>query len=427
MPAVAEGRRPRARSNARRTKRSAGERVGRAAAAAFGDVPSRGPAASCVLSGARPAVAAAIARRSGVTTIADGGAALGSRARSHAPVLCRVRAAARHAAVAACRCDRRRRLRDLGGEHVDRMGRRAALARRRSRAPIRSDVRALGRGNGGHATLFRAADKRAGAFASARRDDARDCTAVSKATFDPRGISQPRPAAIRTSERRLETALADFIRDTPEGREADAILRSCVHCGFCTATCPTYQLLGDELDGPRGRIYLIKQVLEGARGHRQDAAASRSLPHVPQLRDDVSVGRPVRSAARHRAARSSTSDVPRTAAGAGGALDAARTPAVARRCSAARLRLGRAGRSACCRAELARPDPDARSRQARGRAPRHAAQDARAEGCVQPRAGAEHRRRDGARSRPHRHLAAACRRRLLRRAAPSPERATTKR
>ena len=61
----------------------------------------------------------------------------------------------------------------------------------------------------------------------------------------------------------MQTNLADFIKDTPEGQEADAILRSCVHCGFCTATCPTYQLLGDELDGPRGRIYLIKQVLEG--------------------------------------------------------------------------------------------------------------------------------------------------------------------
>jgi glycolate oxidase iron-sulfur subunit len=61
----------------------------------------------------------------------------------------------------------------------------------------------------------------------------------------------------------MQTNLADFIRDTDEGREADAILRSCVHCGFCTATCPTYQLLGDELDGPRGRIYLMKQVLEG--------------------------------------------------------------------------------------------------------------------------------------------------------------------
>jgi glycolate oxidase iron-sulfur subunit len=61
----------------------------------------------------------------------------------------------------------------------------------------------------------------------------------------------------------MQTSLADFIRETPEGREADAILRKCVHCGFCTATCPTYQLLGDELDSPRGRIYLIKQALEG--------------------------------------------------------------------------------------------------------------------------------------------------------------------
>jgi len=61
----------------------------------------------------------------------------------------------------------------------------------------------------------------------------------------------------------MQTALADFIRDTHEGREADAILRACVHCGFCTATCPTYLLLGDELDGPRGRIYLMKQMLEG--------------------------------------------------------------------------------------------------------------------------------------------------------------------
>jgi len=62
----------------------------------------------------------------------------------------------------------------------------------------------------------------------------------------------------------MQTSLADFIRDTPEGKEADAILRKCTHCGMCTATCPTYQLLSDELDGPRGRIYLIKQVLEGA-------------------------------------------------------------------------------------------------------------------------------------------------------------------
>jgi glycolate oxidase iron-sulfur subunit len=62
----------------------------------------------------------------------------------------------------------------------------------------------------------------------------------------------------------MQTALAPKYQGTPDGEAAQAILRKCVHCGFCTATCPTYQLLGDELDGPRGRIYLIKQVLEGA-------------------------------------------------------------------------------------------------------------------------------------------------------------------
>ncbi|MCJ0765473.1 glycolate oxidase subunit GlcF [Variovorax terrae] len=61
----------------------------------------------------------------------------------------------------------------------------------------------------------------------------------------------------------MQTNLAPEFKNTPDGAEAEAILRKCVHCGFCTATCPTYQLLGDELDGPRGRIYLIKQVLEG--------------------------------------------------------------------------------------------------------------------------------------------------------------------
>lgn len=61
----------------------------------------------------------------------------------------------------------------------------------------------------------------------------------------------------------MQTSLAAFIADSAAGREADAILRSCVHCGFCTATCPTYQLFGDEADGPRGRIYLIKNLLEG--------------------------------------------------------------------------------------------------------------------------------------------------------------------
>lgn len=61
----------------------------------------------------------------------------------------------------------------------------------------------------------------------------------------------------------MQTTLSEAARQLPRAEEAESILRSCVHCGFCNATCPTYQLLGDELDGPRGRIYLIKQVLEG--------------------------------------------------------------------------------------------------------------------------------------------------------------------
>jgi glycolate oxidase iron-sulfur subunit len=72
----------------------------------------------------------------------------------------------------------------------------------------------------------------------------------------------------------MQTNLADFIKGTADGSEADAILRKCVHCGFCTATCPTYQLLGDELDGPRGRIYLIKGMLEG------DEVTTRTQVHL---------------------------------------------------------------------------------------------------------------------------------------------------
>ncbi len=61
----------------------------------------------------------------------------------------------------------------------------------------------------------------------------------------------------------MQTRLAEFIRNSADGQEADRILRTCVHCGFCLATCPTYLVLGDELDSPRGRIYLMKQMLEG--------------------------------------------------------------------------------------------------------------------------------------------------------------------
>jgi glycolate oxidase iron-sulfur subunit len=67
----------------------------------------------------------------------------------------------------------------------------------------------------------------------------------------------------------MQTNLAPEYKNRADGLEAESILRKCVHCGFCTATCPTYQLLGDELDGPRGRIYLIKQVLEGEQPTRK--------------------------------------------------------------------------------------------------------------------------------------------------------------
>jgi glycolate oxidase iron-sulfur subunit len=67
----------------------------------------------------------------------------------------------------------------------------------------------------------------------------------------------------------MQTTLSPEYQNTADGQAAEAIVRNCVHCGFCTATCPTYQLLGDELDGPRGRIYLIKQVLEGAEPTRK--------------------------------------------------------------------------------------------------------------------------------------------------------------
>ncbi len=72
----------------------------------------------------------------------------------------------------------------------------------------------------------------------------------------------------------MQTILHPRHRGTPLGEEAEAIVRACVYCGFCTATCPTYQLTGDELDGPRGRIHLVKQLLEGR------VAGRRTLRHL---------------------------------------------------------------------------------------------------------------------------------------------------
>ena len=79
-------------------------------------------------------------------------------------------------------------------------------------------------------------------------------------SFDPEEHPQPRPDDAGGRGMKTEFSLAQLA--DPDIAEADKILRACVHCGFCTATCPTYVLLGDELDSPRGRIYLIKEMLE---------------------------------------------------------------------------------------------------------------------------------------------------------------------
>jgi glycolate oxidase iron-sulfur subunit len=95
----------------------------------------------------------------------------------------------------------------------------------------------------------------------------------------------------------METKLADWIKNTPNGDTADEILRKCVHCGFCLATCPTYQILGDELDGPRGRIYQIKQVLEGTPAQLDRCLTCRSCestcPSGVQYGHLVDIGRAV--------------------------------------------------------------------------------------------------------------------------------------
>jgi glycolate oxidase iron-sulfur subunit len=100
----------------------------------------------------------------------------------------------------------------------------------------------------------------------------------------------------------MQTTLSDSARQLPRAEEAESILRTCVHCGFCNATCPTYQLLGDELDGPRGRIYLIKQVLEGNEV-TQNPAAPGPLPVVPQLRNHLPVRGRLPQPAGHRPRR----------------------------------------------------------------------------------------------------------------------------
>ncbi len=108
----------------------------------------------------------------------------------------------------------------------------------------------------------------------------------------------------------MQTSLAPEFADTAKGKEAEAIIRKCVHCGFCNATCPTYQLLGDELDGPRGRIYLMKQLLEGEPANDQMTlhldrcltcrACETTCPSGVEYGKLLAIGRSILHLANHR-------------------------------------------------------------------------------------------------------------------------------
>jgi glycolate oxidase iron-sulfur subunit len=178
----------------------------------------------------------------------------------------------------------------------------------------------------------------------------------------------------------METRLAPQYAGTPEGQEAEAIVRTCVHCGFCTATCPTYQLLGDELDGPRGRIYLMKQVLEGATPtaktqlHLDRCLTCRSCettcPSGVRYGRLVDIGRRL---VEERVARSPLADARRAAL---------RRGLLSKSLFGAALSLGRHAKG-WLPAGLAAAIPDARPA-GPWPAPRHSRRVLIAKGCVQP-------------------------------------------
>ena len=178
----------------------------------------------------------------------------------------------------------------------------------------------------------------------------------------------------------METKLLPAFAATPEGQEAEAILRACVHCGFCTATCPTYQLLRDELDGPRGRIYLIKQALEGGEVtqktqlHLDRCLTCRSCETT--CPSGVRYGRLVdigRKFVEERVARSATEAARRSAL---------RRGLLSRPLFGAALRLGRIAKPFLPRS-VGAAIPDARAAGA-WPPPRHPRRVLIPQGCVQP-------------------------------------------
>ncbi len=213
------------------------------------------------LSGAAPAVAAA-AKRLGGEAVAEG-EAFWARVRDHSHIFF---AGTAQSQVPLWRLSVKSTApyTDLGGEQLIEWGgalRWLAGGEHTDAAKLRRWART----HGGHATLFRATRKDVPVFhpldeplATLHRN--------LKAVFDPHAAFSTAAVCWANHDPHplMHTQLTPEFSGTREGEEAQAILRSCVHCGFCTATCPTYQLLGDELDGPRGRIYLIKEVLEGA-------------------------------------------------------------------------------------------------------------------------------------------------------------------
>jgi glycolate dehydrogenase iron-sulfur subunit len=187
----------------------------------------------------------------------------------------------------------------------------------------------------------------------------------------------------------MQTALAEPIRSSAAGAEADAILRSCVHCGFCLPACPTYQLLGDELDSPRGRIYLLKQLLEGepvsaptqlhldrCLGCRACESACPSGVRYGRLLD---LGRPLAEA---RVTRSPLVAAKRYLLRRI-VPHAGRARALLRAAAAARALL-----PASVRRQLPRLPPAAGAAALAWPVPRHARRVALLEGCVQPTLGA---------------------------------------
>ena len=167
----------------------------------------------------------------------------------------------------------------------------------RSDAAGRGDLAGRGRGGGGHATLFRGA---------APGDEVFQPLAPAMLALHQRLKSGARPGRRAQSRPHVRSALgcarqlAGPLADTVAGARAEAVIRACVHCGMCNAVCPTFQLTGDELDGPRGRIYLMKGALEGEAVGRRDPAAPRPLPGMPRLRDRLPVRRRVPPPARRR-------------------------------------------------------------------------------------------------------------------------------